>query len=74
MNNTVLLSIIVILSITIAIYFVVEFKIKKWSCVEGKCERVLGGDYTSANECEQKCANSKAKNKKVTFSPNAKYY
>lgn len=47
---------IIIICLGIGAYLLVEFKLKKWKCREGKCEKVFGGDYSTKEECANKCS------------------
>lgn len=67
MNKLIILSILI--SIGIAIYLIIEFKVKKWKCTEGTCEKVIGGDFASLEKCRKMCKirqdyNSRAHNHK----------
>jgi len=46
------------------VYLIIEFQLKKWSCNEGNCEKVIGGDYDSKSDCINSCA---SKTKTVRF-------
>ena len=81
MNVTLIVVVGVLIAVGIGIYLVVEYKVKKWSCVEGKCEKILNGDHSSLEKCQQQCALKKQpftrppkeKGKRVTFSPVVSY-
>ena len=45
---------IIVLIIFIIVLSVILFK-KKWKCIEGKCELVIGGDCDSKEKCLSKC-------------------
>ena len=47
---------------------------KKWSCKEGGCELVLGGDYDTEEECKKSGCKLKETDKKVTFAKDLKTY
>ena len=32
-----------------------EYILKKWSCVEGRCERIIGSGYNTFGECKKNC-------------------
>lgn len=51
-TNTV---IIVILLITFIIILSILLFKKKWKCIEGKCELVIGGDCDTKDKCLAKC-------------------
>lgn len=79
--NVTLLTIVVLIAVGIGIYLIVEYKVKKWSCVEGKCEKILRGQHSSLEQCQQQCSvkqpfkstekdmRTKKKEKRVSFSP-----
>lgn len=35
-----------------------------WGCIEGDCEKVLGGEYSTYEQCKLKCTSCKKKEKK----------
>lgn len=87
--NKILITIAILVAIGVAVYIIVEYKIKKWSCVEGTCERVLNGEHSSLEKCQQQCTRQsftrkhhkleeikkdRREKKKVTFSPNLVSY
>jgi hypothetical protein len=54
MNVQNIIIIIIIIPISIIIICLLYiFKVKKWKCIEGKCELVLGGDYSSIEKCQK---------------------
>ena len=60
------LLILTVLSISLIIVGVLFWnrnKSKKWSCVEGTCERIIGGDYESLQDCQQSCKIKKKEKK-----------
>lgn len=59
----VIIGLAIFICIAIATYLIVEFKVKKWKCTEGKCERVIGGDFSSLDKCKNMC---KIKKEKLT--------
>jgi len=53
MNKLIIL--VILIAIGVAIYLIIEFKVKKWKCTEGKCEKVIGGDFSSLEKCKELC-------------------
>jgi hypothetical protein len=53
--NKALIILAVCIAIGVTVYLVIEFKVKKWKCTEGKCEKVIGGDYSSLEKCKNQC-------------------
>ena len=52
-KSLIILAILVVLGVST--YLIIEFKVKKWKCTEGKCEKVIGGDYASLDKCRNGC-------------------
>ena len=50
-----LIALAILVVLGVITYLVIEFKVKKWKCKEGKCEKVIGGDYSSLEKCKQQC-------------------
>lgn len=55
MNKILLWIIGITVILGIGAYLLIEFKFKKWRCREGKCEKVLGGDFSSLDKCKESC-------------------
>lgn len=51
----ILFIISILIALTVITYLVIEFKVKKWKCTEGKCEKVIGGDFSSLEKCRKMC-------------------
>jgi len=45
---------------------------KGWRCIEGRCERVVNGEFASYGECEESC--NLRKKKQVRFNDNIEVY
>lgn len=60
MNQRIVVSIVIILSMSLAIYLIIEYGVKKWKCVEGTCEKVIGGDFSSLEKCKSQCQRYKS--------------
>lgn len=78
--NITLLTILILIAVGIGIYLVVEYKVKKWTCVEGNCTKIINGDHSSLEKCQQQCSmkkqsftRPKEREKRVTFSPVVDY-
>ena len=56
--NTVLIVLTTISVFSLILFMIVEYGLKKWKCTEGQCEKMLGGDYSSKEECENHCKES----------------
>ncbi len=56
MTKAVIIIVILLILLIIAL-LIIEFTSKKWSCKEGGCEKVIGGKYSSYDECKAKCTN-----------------
>jgi len=54
-KNTVLLFCTILVIGVLIFTFIMEFGMKKWKCVDKKCIKVLGGDYSSKDKCEEVC-------------------
>lgn len=50
-----ILTMVFISLIIVGVWYWNRNKSKKWSCVEGTCERIIGGDYESLQDCQQSC-------------------
>lgn len=66
-----------ILVIGILIFtFIMEFAMKKWKCVDNNCIKVLGGDYSYKDKCEDTCKSNtesdSEKNHELVVSPTIK--
>lgn len=71
MKSDSILKIIVVLAIvSVVCWLIIEHGVKKWSCNEGQCEKVIGGDFSSLEKCRNSCASAKcSKPRYVRFSP-----
>jgi hypothetical protein len=51
-----------LLIVGVVIILLLEYIFKKWKCIDGNCEKVIGGDYSDYNKCNAKCNSSKQQN------------
>lgn len=58
-----LISGIIVLSLFT--YIVVKYRNKTWKCIEGTCEKVIIGDYSSSKECKKHCSPQEQKQLKT---------
>ena len=63
-GSTILISLVilaVIVVIGVVLYFLVDRENdKRWKCVSGKCEKIIGGDYKTEAECKDACSKKEA--------------
>lgn len=50
-DNTFLYIITFFMFVGALVLILIEYVFKKWKCTDGKCERVLGGDYSHLKDC-----------------------
>lgn len=55
MLDGILYALSALLSIVVFGYIIFEYVLKKWKCVEGTCEKIIGGDYSHKSDCQKKC-------------------
>ena len=55
-RNYILDVISVVIALSLISYTVVKYRNKHWKCIEGKCEKVIIGDYNSIGECQSSCS------------------
>lgn len=62
-----ILWILIPIVIGVGIFLAYWFQVKNsneeqgWDCVEGDCEKVLGGEFKSYEQCRNRCADNKGK-------------
>jgi len=54
-EDTVLYIITFLLAAGVITLLLIEYVFKKWSCKDGDCEKVLGGEFSTHKECIDKC-------------------
>ena len=64
-NYTIIYFIFFILLLIITSVLLFHYVLMKWKCVDGNCEKVIGGDYSDYNKCLQKCSPQELKNNKI---------
>lgn len=57
--------ILVVLLIIFAVWLILEYGFKRWSCTENGCERVMGGRFNTRDECLKSCQGSQTYNCQV---------
>ena len=55
-RNILLIIIFILIVVGVIVYLVIEYGLKKWRCVEGRCEKVIGGDFSSLEKCRTQCS------------------
>ena len=57
--------VLVVLLIVFFVWLTVEYGFKKWSCTENGCERVIGGQFRTRDDCLKSCQESRTYNCQV---------
>ena len=68
-GSIILYGISLTLVFVMILFYTVNYKLKKWQCTEGKCEKVFGGIYNSFQDCNAKCPEKEKEQQPIsTFS------
>jgi hypothetical protein len=60
MAETLIYTVLVIISLLAIMFIFYRFLHKKWRCTEGSCEQDIDGDYASKSECLDACKQKQA--------------